>query len=50
VREYEANEQRISADACRANAAQFSVARFRAEFAAFVTARQAEFAHRGHRR
>ena len=46
VREYEANAQRISADACRANAAQFSVERFRGEFAAFVTARQAEFRKR----
>jgi len=50
VREYEANAQRISADACRANAAQFSVARFRTEFAAFVVARQGEFAKREHRR
>jgi len=50
VREFEANAQRISADACRANAAQFSVARFRAEFADFVAARQAEFAKREHRR
>ena len=50
VREYEANAQRISADACRANAAQFSVARFRSEFADFVAARQAEFAKREHRR
>jgi glycosyltransferase involved in cell wall biosynthesis len=50
VREYEANAHRISADACRANAAQFSVARFRAEFTDFVAARQADFAMREHRR
>ena len=50
VREYETMASRISADACRANAAQFSVARFRAEFADFVTARRAEFAKREHRR
>ncbi len=50
VREYEANAQRITADACRANAARFSEARFRTEFASFVAARQAEFAKREHRR
>ena len=50
VREFEAKAQRISADACRANAAQFSVTRFRTEFADFVTARQSEFAKREHRR
>ena len=50
VRAFEANAQRITADACRANAARFSAARFRSEFAAFVAARQAEFADRGRAR
>ena len=44
VRQYEANAQRISSDACRANAARFSEERFRHEFAALVAARYAEFA------
>ena len=47
VREFEANEGRITAGACRDNAARFSAARFRSEFSAFVAARQAEFANRG---
>jgi glycosyltransferase involved in cell wall biosynthesis len=46
VRTYEANAHRITASACRVNAARFSAERFRGEFAAFVTARQAEFAQR----
>jgi glycosyltransferase involved in cell wall biosynthesis len=50
VREFEANAQRISAEACRNNAARFSQARFRAEFADFVAARQAAFATGAHRR
>jgi hypothetical protein len=37
--------QRITASACRENAARFSAERFRREFAAFVAARQAEFAN-----
>ena len=47
VRVYEANAQRITASACRENAARFSAHRFRREFAALVTARQREFADRG---
>jgi glycosyltransferase involved in cell wall biosynthesis len=46
VRAYEANADRITAAACRENAARFSAERFRREFAAFVIARQAEFANR----
>ena len=45
VRAFEANAQRITANACRENAARFSAERFRAEFAAFVAAREAEFAN-----
>lgn len=47
VRAYETNADRITASACRENAARFSAERFRGEFAAFVAARQAEFANRG---
>jgi len=47
VREYEANALRITASACRENAARFSAERFRSEFAAFVAARQSEFALEG---
>jgi len=43
VRAFEANAQRITANACRENAARFSVQRFRGEFAAFVAARESEF-------
>jgi glycosyltransferase involved in cell wall biosynthesis len=50
VREYEANALRITADACRENAARFSAERFRSEFAAFVAARQSEFALQGRER
>jgi glycosyltransferase involved in cell wall biosynthesis len=46
VRAFEANEGRITASACRDNAARFSATRFRSEFSAFVAARQAEFAKR----
>jgi len=46
VRAYEANAHRITSRACRENAARFSAERFRREFAAFVIARQAEFANR----
>ena len=46
VRTYEANAHRITARACRENAARFSAERFRGEFSAFVAARQAEFAKR----
>ena len=42
VREYEAIAARISAAACRANAARFSTARFRSEFSEFVASRLAE--------
>jgi glycosyltransferase involved in cell wall biosynthesis len=45
IRAYEANAPRITADACRENAARFSVERFRREFAAFVAARRADFVH-----
>jgi glycosyltransferase involved in cell wall biosynthesis len=48
VRTYEANAHRITADACRANAARFSPQRFRDEFSAFVTACQAKRNDRGH--
>ena len=44
VRTYEANAHRITASACRENAARFSAERFRGEFSAFVNARQAELA------
>jgi glycosyltransferase involved in cell wall biosynthesis len=44
VRAYEANAHRITASACRGNAARFSAERFRREFAAFVAAREREFA------
>jgi glycosyltransferase involved in cell wall biosynthesis len=50
VRAYEANAHRITATACRENAARFSADRFRGEFAAFVAARQAEFGNREHAR
>jgi len=46
VRAYETNAGRITATACRENAARFSAERFRREFSAFVAARQAEFANR----
>ncbi len=47
VRRFEAAGERITARACRENAERFSVGRFRAELAAFVDARRAEFAARG---
>ena len=47
VRAYEANADRITAAACRENAARFFAPRFRREFGAFVAARRAEFANRG---
>ena len=50
VREFEANDHRITERACRDNAARFSAERFRREFGAFVAARQAEFANRGRAR
>ena len=50
VRTFEANVHRISAVACRANAARFSAQRFRDEFAAFVAARQTEFRDPGRAR
>lgn len=43
VREFEANEGRFSADACRSRAQQFSPQRFRSEFAAFVADRYREW-------
>jgi len=46
VKEFEANAQRITAEACRARAEQFSPARFRAEFTAFVTRKTAEWRQR----
>jgi glycosyltransferase involved in cell wall biosynthesis len=50
VRAYEANAPRITAIACRENAARFSAERFRGEFAAFVAERHAEFTQRRHAR
>jgi len=47
VREYEAHAQRITANACRENAARFSAHRFRGEFAAFVADRLRDVAERG---
>ena len=47
VRRFEASADPISAGACRANAERFAASRFRAEFAAFVDRRYAEFAARG---
>ncbi len=47
VRTFEANAHRISAVACRANAALYSAQRFRDEFAALVAARQHEFGGNG---
>jgi glycosyltransferase involved in cell wall biosynthesis len=41
VREYEANAQRITAEACRARAERYSAARFREQFAGFVTRKYA---------
>jgi len=46
VRRFEADAPRIRPEACRTNAERFSAERFRREFAAFVAARQAEFAPR----
>ena len=46
VREYEAHAQRITANACRENAARFSAHRFRGEFAAFVADRLRDVADR----
>jgi glycosyltransferase involved in cell wall biosynthesis len=46
VREFEANAQRITAQACRARAERYSAARFRAEFMDFVTRRHAEWRQR----
>jgi glycosyltransferase involved in cell wall biosynthesis len=46
VRQFEAKAPRITAQACRDSALRFSAERFRAEFAAFVHARQNEFATR----
>jgi glycosyltransferase involved in cell wall biosynthesis len=43
VRSYEANAQRISAEACRARAERFSAARFRADFMDFVDRKLAQF-------
>lgn len=43
VREFEQVADRISAEACRQNAARFSAPRFRAEFLQAVTTRWAEF-------
>jgi glycosyltransferase involved in cell wall biosynthesis len=46
VRTFEANAQRITAQACRARAERYSAARFRSEFMAFVTRRHAEWRQR----
>jgi len=46
VKAFEANAQRITAEACRARAEQFSAARFRAEFTAFVTRNYADWLKR----
>jgi glycosyltransferase involved in cell wall biosynthesis len=43
IREFEQNEARITPQACRARAEQFSAARFRAEFTGFVEKRYAEW-------
>jgi glycosyltransferase involved in cell wall biosynthesis len=44
VRAFEANEARISAQACRARAERFSAARFRSEFTDFAGRKYAEWA------
>jgi glycosyltransferase involved in cell wall biosynthesis len=44
VRRFETAQGRISADACRRNAARFSAERFRSELGAFIEARWSEFA------
>jgi glycosyltransferase involved in cell wall biosynthesis len=46
VREFEANAQRITPQACRARAERFSAPRFRAEFMDFVTRKHAEWQQR----
>jgi glycosyltransferase involved in cell wall biosynthesis len=46
VRLFEANAQRITPQACRARAEQFSAPRFRAEFMDFVTCKHAEWQQR----
>jgi glycosyltransferase involved in cell wall biosynthesis len=46
VREYEANAQRITAEACRARAERYSAARFREQFAGFVTRKYAAWQQR----
>jgi hypothetical protein len=46
VRGFEQNGQRISVQACRARAEQFSAERFRAEFMGFVTKKYAQWSQR----
>ena len=46
VKAFEENAQRITAQACRARAEQFSAPRFRAEFMDFVTRKYAEWQQR----
>lgn len=46
VRQFEANESRLSPVACRENASRFNAARFRRELAEFVDARWMEFRSR----
>jgi glycosyltransferase involved in cell wall biosynthesis len=46
VKVFEANAQRITAQACRARAEQFSAARFRSQFTAFVTGKYADWLKR----
>jgi glycosyltransferase involved in cell wall biosynthesis len=46
VRTFEENAQRITPQACRARAEQFSAARFRAQFQDFVTRKTAEWQQR----
>ena len=46
VKTFEENAQRVTAEACRARAAQFSASRFRSEFTGFVTQKYAEWLQR----
>jgi hypothetical protein len=46
VKAFEANAQRITAQACRARAERFSAARFRSDFTGFVTRKYADWLQR----
>jgi glycosyltransferase involved in cell wall biosynthesis len=46
VKAFEANSARITSEACRTRAEQFSPARFRAAFTSFVTRKYAEWRQR----